>query len=497
MKLVSGVILVLVWSVAAIDAAGAPPLRVQGAGTALTAAPAPHRAATPDNGQPVALTIGPQRLAYDSLIHKAREHRGAIAAWELNDHTRVQGFGVGPAGGSNAPSLAGRRNDGYRLSGLIVEHAPQLPRAAGARLRLGWISGHERIAEGRARRSTGWSAAADTAVLSERLRLRAEYAASTLVSEASPSADGEGDAAYRLGLELHAPAASPVDWHLGSEISEVGAGFGSLGNPSVTNDRVQLNTYGGATLGDWQLELGLVQRRDNPDGDPASPVVASDRLNAATTWTPSQPALARAVGTPKYRLNAEFATRRHLPAGDGAIEPLPRQRSMKLTLHSEFTRPRLQWGMRANAGVAPGTVGEIEGPAVRALALELYGRFDDAAGLSLKPTLSWQRRFDPATDAADERWRAKLASPSLGLRHDVRGQFDLAVEHRDRWSREDELTADLGAKLVWTLQSPSPKRRGLALAFSGALTDAGSATAGDGDYRLMVSLSTDESLAAW
>lgn len=472
MKQFLGAILLLVWSLTATRAAG-------------------------DLAHPVALTVGPQRIAYDSLIHEERDHRGAVAEWDLGGRTQVKGFGVGSATERSEPSLMGRRAGDYQLSGLVVEHALKVPHADSANLRLGWISGQERIAEARARRGAGWSVAGDAALLSERLRLRAEYAASSVASGASPYTGSDGDAAYRLGFELHAPATSPIAWYLGGELSEAGAGFGSLGNPSVKGDRAQLRTYGGAGAGDWQVDLGLLQRRDNLDHDPSRPVVASEQLKAATIWTPAQPALARVLGTPSYRLGAEFAGRRQLPAGDGAIGSLTRRQSMKLTLHGEFTRPQLQWGLRANAGVAPGTIGEFDSPAIRALGLELYGRFDDDSGLALKPTLTWRRRLDPASDAADERWRAKLASPSIGLRHDLRGQFDLAFEHRDRWASEDVLSTDLGAKLVWTLQRPSPNRRGLALAFSGALTDGGTASAGDSDYRLMVSLSTDGSLFGW
>jgi hypothetical protein len=154
--------------------------------------------------------------------------------------------------------------------------------------------------------------------------------------------------------------------------------------------------------------------------------------------------------------------------------------------------------MRAKAGVAPGTIGEVASPAIQALAFEMYGDLGEGWMVPVKPTLSWQRRHDAASDTADERWRARLASPSLDLRHDLRGGFDMAFEHRDRPDMEDDaLTTDLGARLVWTLQRPSSNRRGLALAVAGSLAGNGTASEGESDYRLMVSLSTDESLASW
>ena len=465
---------------------------------AANATKAPPGTGRPETTRQAALRLGPQRLAYDSLIHRKRKHRGAVATWEPGDDTRVRGFGVGTNTVREDPKWAGQAGDGYRLSGLLVEHTFRAPQKNAVKLRLGWVSGQESIDKKQVRRSAGWSVAGDADLLSDRLRLSAEYAASRVQSRASPVADQDADDAYRLGFELRAPAAAPLDWHLGSEFHEVDPGFSSLGNPSLPQDRAQFRTYGGASLGDWQLELDVLRYRQNLDRDPSRPVIVRDRVKAETTWSPMQPALSQIAGNPRYRLAAEIGRKRTTREGGGTNDGSERHRSLRLSLGSEFSRPELRWGMRAKAGMSPGKIGEVESPAVRALEVEMYADLGDGWGVPMKPALSWQRRRDAASDGADERWRAELTSPPIELRHDLRGAFDMTFEHRDRSDIDPAAPImDLGAQLVWTLQRASPGRRGLTLAVAGGLASHGALSDDEDRYTLMVSLSTEDMLASW
>ena len=449
-------------------------------------------------------SVGPQKLAYESLIHRDRDRRGAVAAWDLGGRIQIRGFGVQSKAESGYRRLVGSDRAHYQLNGVILEHELTAKEGKAIDVAVGWISGNARTTGTNASGGSAWSVAGSAAVLSRRLRLQAEYAGSQFEWDSRSHTGGgprtdTGDA-YRVGVEYRAPKAAPLDWHVGTEISEVAPWFGSLGNPVLDTDRTRLRAYGGASFGGWQLDLALDRRRDNLEGDPSRPVVVSDRLKLATLWSPAQLTAIDSIGRPSYKLAAELGRSCHLATGGVAVARRPLQRSVDLSLQSEFSHADWLWGMRARGVFAPGAIDALDSAGIRSLAFDLYGDFAGGSAWPVKPTLSWQRRRDAVTGTTADLWRAGAATSTIEIRDDLQANLDVSVEQHDRLGgMASDRAADVDAKLVWTLQRPSSNRDGLALAISGSLASGGR-DAGNGDeaaYELMVLLSTDNPLGSW
>lgn len=447
-------------------------------------------------------SVGPQKLAYNSLIHKDLDRRGAVAEWDLGEKIQIRGFGVSSQADSGYKRLVGTDNARYQLNGVLVEQ--QLPSYGDNQFSMvsGWVTGTARSNGSERHGGSAWSVAGNASMLSSQLRLHAEYAGSEFEWQKSDDNDNtDAGEAYALSMEYHAAESSPHKWHVGTEYSEVAPWFGSLGNPTLSTDRINLKTYGGVTFGEWQFDVAVDRRRNNLEEDPSRPVIVTDRLQMATIWSPSEPPFLEVLGNPSYKVATEFGKSRHIATSDSTTTKEPLQRSIDLSLQSEFAHDAWLWGMRAKGGRAPGKIDAATSEGIRTLGFDVYG--DIAAGLpmSIKPAVSWLRKRDASTGTTADKWRAGITSSPISLRHDLHANFDIAYQSRARSDDVDnDSITDVGANLVWTLQSPSSTRRGLALAFSGSVlhgNPAVSSTEEEPGYSFMVSLSTDNPLGGW
>lgn len=447
--------------------------------------------------------LGPQKLAWDSLIHRDLKRRGAVAAWDLGGGGRFRGFGLEGRAAPGFQRLVGADRVDCDLNGLLIEQPVLTTPHGGVDLAFGWISGVARADRAGVRDGDAWSVAADADLLARSLRVQAEYAVSNFdwatASDGQPPPPG-GAEAYRLELEWRAADAATVDWRLGTELSEVGHRFGSLGNPALGADSRQWRTHGGLGVGAWQVDLDLRRRHDNPAREPLRPAVVRDKLQLATAWSPGEAGALDAIGIPSYKLTATIGRKRTFASGAVPGGGAPAQASYAVALQGEFAQSHGLWGLRAKSGLAPGAIDAGAGAGVRSVGFDLYGDVALGAAVPLKPALTWKRRRDAVTGTRMDTWRARVGSSPVDLQADLRAAFDVAVEHRDRpGASAPALGADFGTDVVYTLQRPSSQRRGWALVLKGSLvtgSSPGSADRAPG-LGLMVSLTTDHPLGGW
>ncbi len=216
--------------------------------------------------------VGPQKLAYNSLIHKDLDRPGAVAEWDLGEQIQIRGFGVSSQADSGYKRLVGTDDARYQLNGVLVEQ--QLPSYGDNQFSMvsGWVSGTARSKGSEQHGGSAWSVAGNASMLSNQLRLHAEYAGSEFEWDRSAADTKEVDAgqAYAMSMEYHATEDAPHKWHVGTQYSEVTPWFGSLGNPTLSTDRINLRTYGGITVDEWQFDAAIDRRRNNLEEDPAA-----------------------------------------------------------------------------------------------------------------------------------------------------------------------------------------------------------------------------------
>lgn len=443
------------------------------------------------NAGPIIARVGPQKLAYSSLIHADLDRVGAVAHLDMGPSVQVRGFGASAESVAGFDALLGTGRADYQINGVIIERGLGIPGVEHGRLTAGWISGSASNAHKRLRSGRAWSVASDAAWLSSRLRLRLEYAGSELdpmrLAAGTGRAAGSGQA-YRARFELHGPAAAHNAWRIGSEYSSVSAQFGSLANPTLVADRERVKAFAVADVGTLNLDLQWDQDRSNPHNDPLRAATDQHRTRFAATWTADESAAFDLFGRPTCKLLAGVSQSRDRRAAEDADAA----RTMTLSLQTEFAHPQWLWGARARGSQAPGKIDASVAAGLESFAFDLYGKTLAEAFPPVNPVLSWERKRDLETGTSAQRFGAGLSSSPFDLRHDLRANFDLGYQHRVRSDGSmDDHAARLSAKLRWLLHRPSSRYQGLALEFAGRYTTGGDAGAGFGDdFQVMLSLSS-------
>ncbi len=433
----------------------------------------------------VAVQLGKQKLAYESFIHKDRERSGTAANWSLGDATRVLGFGM-------------RSSAQTRLNGVVMEHRWSMPGDDQIGLAGGWISASALAADG-ARAGSAWSVAGDASLLARRLRLRLEHAASRSDQDTARDAPNASGMANKVAMELHARDQAAVGWHLGVEQSRVTPVFVSLANPGLATDRLSLRTYGDLHAGAWRFQWSVERWRNNLEQDKHIATVQSGKTQLAASWAPANLFGIGFFGRPTYKLAADFGSVREVAAPAILDHTSPDNRSVDLTMQTEFVRGDWLWGVRAKRGELH-RIADTGAPS-RSIALDLYGDFTAMRRFPIKPTLSWQRKHKQTTGVVSEKWLAKVTSTTIELHEDLRAHVNMGLA---RWIQsglaENADAVLFGGSMVWTLQRPHTDRTGLTLSLSGSYRDGDALpapAAGEDDFRLMLSLSTTNPLDDW
>lgn len=436
------------------------------------------------NSGQFAVKMGKQKLAYKSLIHQDQERRGTVANWSLGDATRVLGFGM-------------RTPAQHELSGIVMEHSWPTQNGDQFSLAGGLVHGDAPTVGG-VRSGSAWSLAGDAWLLARRLRLRAEHAMSSANDAAADSPD-DGGLAHKLAMELRSREKAEQGWLVGVEQSRVMPLFFSHAYPSLATDRLSLRTYGNLNSDVWRFDWSVERWRNNLAQHEHIATLQTGRTHFAASWTPADVFGLDFLGKPSYKFAADYGSVRELAAPVILNHTIPDNRTVDLSLQTEFAHSGWLWGLRSKGGQLR-RVADASATA-RSIALDLYGDFSAVKQFPVKPVLSWQRKYQHAAGVVSDKWLAKLTSSAIELRQDLQARVDMQFMRRmQTGSTVDANTMHLGGSMVWTLQRPNADRNGLTLSVSGFFRDGNALptpTARADDYRFMLSLSTANPLGDW
>ena len=429
---------------------------------------------------PMRLQLGKQKLRYSSLIHRDQERKGTAASWNLGKSTHLQGFGLQSA-------------DRTDLHGFVFEHQWQWQDSNRSKLVGGWLTAQQSDNERDAR---AWSLAGDTALWARRLKLKWEYARSYVQDRADQSMAGDA-AAYRLQMEVASRPGNKLKWRLGTEQSRVAPNFIRLANSSLTRDRDRLRTYGDLKWQNWRIDWSIDRWQNNLSHNDLATTSKTGTTRLGLAWSPNEVFESSLIGRPSYELVAQYGRLQEYEAVSIADRVRSDRRLLNLTLNTRFKYPKWLWGVKAARGRTLHTTGERGRD--HTFGLDLYGDFTAIPQVAAKPILSWRRKEQAASGLVTEKWSAKLKSSTIELDDDLKAGIDAEFTHcaQSDWS-EDRQTTRVGGLMVWTLQNPGSRRKGLALTLSGDYLDtANSVSTVNSDYRVMLALSTSHPLQQW
>ncbi|MDZ7736093.1 MAG: hypothetical protein U5P41_08310 [Gammaproteobacteria bacterium] len=220
------------------------------------------------------VTAGHQQVGSNNLIMSDFQRRGMSASVSSPDSGgEITAFALRADPVAGVPHLSGVGEPDTRLEGFAgTAPVPGLEEHVN-------VSGTFYTGQGRdsgfALGSTedettgrGWSVAADSLWLQRRLRLRGEYASSTIDYDGDGSFSAENDHGYKV-LASYSPYRNeplmntPMSWKLGVQHERIGTFFASLANPSLVPDRESTSLFTDLFWGDFSLQAQAGHQTDN------------------------------------------------------------------------------------------------------------------------------------------------------------------------------------------------------------------------------------------
>ena len=345
----------------------------------------------------------------------------------------------------------------------------------------------------------GFSVAADSLWLDDRLRLRGEFARSRFDLDSADGAfDPETDEAYSALASYAILRDQPVDdlplnWNLGLRHERLGTFFGSIANPFLVGDRITTTLFSDVTWDTFAFQAQAGHQTNNVNGLDGLPRDRTLNLFLNGSYAlfpgPNDEPLPDWVGLPSFGLsfNVTDVKQTDLPPGTSAIGD-----NQTISTTASFSTFDDTWGwylsetlnvVNDKSGGDGDTLGFLTG---------LGAQFPIGDRVNLAPYTQWG--LDD-----NQNLNETLHTVLLGFSADAQILPEVLssnVNYSYSYSRGADSTLDthiLGAELLWTLLQAEQNRPGFGLALSGSIQESnGDAILDTQDrvYQVFLSLKT-------
>ncbi len=430
------------------------------------------------------LRIGHHDVGANNLILQGFDRRGVSASLpSLSGSVRMIGFAQRSESVVGSDDPLGIGDSENRTGGLMLSFQPfaeepdRLFLSATLLGGTGSRTGYADWGDSAGMEGSAWGAVADARLLNRRLRLRGEYAATSVNFDPSgQNAGREEDYGYSLLADFTpgsplVVAGEELAWGLGLEQQRVGTFFRSLGNPGLPTDRSMRRVFTHLEWGRWQVAAGYGVERDNVNYLSFLPVTNIERswldLSHSSGWR------GRLLGV-FDRPGLTFSLRRtrqrsgRLPDGYGG-RPADAV-SSELQFGASFQPERWEWSVHHLRSQVDDRTEAVVGSRSELTTLELNITVGER--IQLFPLLQWSSVEHRAADEQIDGMLLGLAADLAMIPERFNGTLGVSLnrEHSSRAPGErGDLVLDAG--LNWTLWPPRGYRPGLVLYLGGSIQE--------------------------
>lgn len=325
---------------------------------------------------------------------------------------------------------------------------------------------------------SAWSAAVDSSLYSQQLRLRGEYAGTGYDFDGRDTGYGEeNDKAWSL-LAQYTPSPAgdqeiPVNWNIGAEHTYTGTLFRSLANPELAADKQMSRLFGGLGRDTWAIETSFAREEDNLDNNRLLPTTRTYlgylNLNITQAEPVSEDSFFSWLGTPYHTIAVSYQDQEETDTPFGSTRLPTDNRTDNVQWQAAFANTGWDWGM--GLGWSRFQDYSDQTPDQRTLLANLNSNFPLGDRISLSPSVQFQT-------TKDEDSGLKQYSTVLGLlanlvlipeKLDANLNFSLS-ENKVTNSpdlRQDDYTILVSGDIIWHWIAARTNRPGFDVSLNG------------------------------
>ncbi len=266
------------------------------------------------------LKLGHHSIAQTSLAMEGFQRRGVSASKGFSSiNSAVTGFVLRAEEINGFEHGLGISDPDNTVYGIVMENQPVTSNPELLYLSATYLSGESNTvgasvgASQAEQKGETWSLVADSTMLDQQLRFRAEMASSktdliTADITDIDLIDAKGDAISFLAT--YTPQSISADttffWNTGFEFSEVDSQFNSIANPNLPNDKALQRLFFNADWSGISAQLSTAKETDNVDSDETRPEIETKHnqllLNYSLTQMPPPDSFFDVMGLPLFSL---------------------------------------------------------------------------------------------------------------------------------------------------------------------------------------------------
>jgi len=307
------------------------------------------------------INIGQHSLTQSSLVMEGFYRRGVSASTSFEKiNSAASGFVLRSEELIGFRQGLGVSDSNNTVNGIIWESQPFTDNPEQLYVSATYLSGKSNKigaaigAEQAKQNGNAFSLVADSTLLDQQLRLRAEVASSTIDIITANTTDtdiinGKGDAIAFLASYNPQPASeeSTLFWNTGIEFSEVDTLFNSIANPNLPNDKTLNRLFFNVDWAGISTQLSTAKETDNVDKDTTKPQIETLLnqlvLNYTLTEEPEKDSLFDTIGTPSLSVQWANTSQSQIRAATIVTEDLDIESDM-LSLAANFSKDTWSWG---------------------------------------------------------------------------------------------------------------------------------------------------------
>lgn len=427
--------------------------------------------------------LGHQTMAVTSMVMNNFLRRGvSLESRIASINSRISGFSLSSSQVIGFGNGLGINNSQQRIEGVTFDSSPLADDPRSLYITGTWLKGQSSKVDqfiGSSNSTTfvgtdseAWSFTSESLLFQNKLRIRAEYAATDYDFDVSDSLDSDEDDAYSLLVTYNDVVDSRIAWNVGAATQKIGTFFQSIANQALPSDKKINKFFTGVQWSSFGLQTTIERQQDNVEKIDFLPRINTDLTNISFNWTPQIENFDAWYGAPSFALTTNYQSQLQTFTPSNYLFARTNNDISNWQLSGQFSYQTNSWG------VALTTTDFTDLSLVQSdsetISFDLYGNFviGEESIFSISPVISWNDTEDTTNHITTTSLSYALQSAMTILPQELTASLNVNWNSNkvgNNLLNGDNLAATFA--INWSIQQPKINQFGVSLNLTSSYND--------------------------
>lgn len=427
--------------------------------------------------------LGHQSMAVTSLVMDNYLRRGVSLESRIPSiNSRLSGFSLSSTNVIGFTNGLGISDSEQRVDGVTFDSSPFADDPRSLYITGTWLTGQSSNVDQFIGNNTpmpyggteseAWSFTSESLLFQNKLRIRAEYAATDYDFDVTDGLSSDEDDAYSMLVTYNDVVDSKFAWNIGASTQKIGTFFRSIANQALPSDKQINKVFSGNQWASFGFQMTVERQQDNVEKIDFLPRISTDLTNLAFNWTPQVESFDAWYGAPSFALSTNFQTQLQTYTPANYMFADINNEIDNWQLSSQFSYQTNSWGLAVTS--TNYTDYSLIQSNSETVSFDLYGSFvfGEESNLSISPVISWNNTRDTTYQITTKSISYALQSAMTILPNELMASLNVnwnSNEVGNNLLDGDNLAANFA--INWSIQQPKVNQFGISLSLTSAYND--------------------------